>query len=56
MALIGVFGGSDGRHALIRMPNGAIERVSAGDRVQGVQVAAIGGDSVGSTAAAATRS
>ncbi len=46
MALIGVFGGSDGRHALIRLPNGSIERVSAGDRVQGIQVAAIGADSV----------
>ena len=46
VALIGVFGGSDGRKALIRMPNGKIRKVQAGDRVQGVEIAAIGSDSV----------
>jgi hypothetical protein len=46
MALIGVFGDSDDRHALVRLPNGAIERVSPGDSVQGAQVAAVGADSV----------
>jgi hypothetical protein len=46
MALIGVFGDADGRHALVRLPNGAIERVGPGDSVQGAQVAAVGADSV----------
>jgi type IV pilus biogenesis protein PilP len=46
MALIGVFGSEGGRHALVRLPNGAIQRVRAGDSVQGVQVAAVGSDSV----------
>jgi hypothetical protein len=46
VSLVGVFAGADGRHALLRLPNGDIERVKAGDRVQGVQVAAINADSV----------
>jgi hypothetical protein len=46
LALVGIFGGSEGRSALIQMPNGKIQKVSAGDRVQGMQVAAIGTDSV----------
>ena len=46
VSLVGVFAGADGRHALVRLPNGNIERVKAGDRVQGVQVAAINADSV----------
>lgn len=46
VSLIGVFGGEDGRHALLRLPNGSVQRVSAGDSVQGVQVAAVGTDSV----------
>jgi hypothetical protein len=46
VALIGVFGQESGRHALIRMPNGDVQRVRAGDSVQGVQVAAVGADSV----------
>jgi hypothetical protein len=46
MALIGVFGQESGRHALIRLPNGKMQRVRAGDSVQGVQVAAVGTDSV----------
>jgi hypothetical protein len=46
MSLIGVFGGADGRHALVLLPNGAIERVRPGDRIRGVQVAAVGSDSV----------
>ena len=46
VSLVGVFAGADGRHALVRLPNGSIERVKAGDRVQGVQVAAVNADSV----------
>ena len=46
VSLIGVFGDSDGRHALLRLPNGQIERVKAGDSIQGIQVAAVGEDSV----------
>ena len=46
VALIGVFGAESGRHALLRLPNGAVQRVRAGDSVQGVQVAAVGSDSV----------
>lgn len=46
LALIGVFAGGDGRHALIRTPSGKIQKVSAGDRVSGVQIAAIGRDTV----------
>jgi len=46
LALVGIFGGSDGRHALIQMPNGSVRKVSAGDSVQGMQIASIGSDSV----------
>ncbi len=46
VSLVGVFGGADGRSALVRLPNGKIEKVKAGDRIQGVQVAAISADSV----------
>jgi type IV pilus biogenesis protein PilP len=46
VSLIGIFGSGSGRHALIKMPNGRIQRVAAGDKVAGMQVAAIGADSV----------
>jgi hypothetical protein len=46
VSLIGVFGTANRRHALVRMPNGAIQRVQAGDQVQGAQVAAVSADSV----------
>ncbi len=46
ISLVGVFASADGRTALVRLPNGSIEKVKAGDRVQGVQVAAISTDSV----------
>jgi len=46
VSLIGVFGKADQRHALLRLGNGSTERVRTGDRVAGVQVAAIGADSV----------
>ena len=41
-----MFGGEGGRHALLLMPDGSIERVRPGDRVRNVQVAAIDGESV----------
>jgi hypothetical protein len=46
MALIGVFGSASERHALVRLPNGSVESVRPGDRIQGAQVAAVGNDSV----------
>jgi hypothetical protein len=46
VSLIGVFGTANRRHALVRMPNGSIQRVQAGDQVQGAQVAAVTGDAV----------
>jgi hypothetical protein len=41
VALIGVFGTSSDRRALVRMPNGKFKKVSVGDRVDGGRVAAI---------------
>ena len=42
-----MFGGEGGRHALLLMPDGSIERVRPGDRVmRNAQVAAIDGESV----------
>ena len=46
LALIGVFGSSDARGALVRARSGKISRVVVGDRVAGRTVAAIGEDSV----------
>jgi hypothetical protein len=46
LALVGIVGGSSGRHALIQTSSGRIEKVAPGDRIQGVQIAAIGSDSV----------
>jgi hypothetical protein len=46
VSLIGVFGGENGRHALLLLPDGSIERVRPGDRVRGAQVAAIDSESV----------
>ena len=46
LALIGVFGAAGNRHALVQLPSGRVERVRPGDRVQGVQVAAVGSNSV----------
>lgn len=45
-ALLGVFGSSDERHALVRLPSGVVRRVHVGDTVQGAQVAAVASDSV----------
>lgn len=41
VALVGVFGTSSNRRALVRMPNGRFKKVSVGDRIDGGQVAAI---------------
>ena len=41
-----MFSGEDGRHALLLLPDGSIERVRPGDRIRGAQVAAIDTDSV----------
>lgn len=46
VSLIGIFGGGDDRHALVRLPGGRMQRVRAGDRLQGARVAAIGKDSL----------
>jgi hypothetical protein len=46
VSLIGVFGNENGRHALLLMPDGSVQRVSAGDRVRGTRVAAIEAESV----------
>jgi hypothetical protein len=40
--LIGVYGGSKNRRALIRMPSGKLVKVKLGDRLDGGKVAAIG--------------
>ena len=45
-ALLGVFGTSDGRHALVRLPSGTVRRVHVGDNLQGAEVAAVAADSV----------
>ncbi|MGB3244967.1 MAG: pilus assembly protein PilZ [Sulfitobacter sp.] len=42
VALIGIFGSEAASGALIRSPNGKIERVKVGDRAAGGIVAAIG--------------
>ncbi len=46
ISLIGVFGSSNSRHALVRLPNGKVTKVERGDTIQGVQVAAIERSSV----------
>ncbi len=46
LSLLGVFGTSSARHALIRLPNGAVQRVRAGDTVAGAEVASVAQDSV----------
>lgn len=46
LALVGVFGKSGSRHALVRLPNGRFVKVGPGDSVDGYQVAAIGENAV----------
>jgi type IV pilus biogenesis protein PilP len=44
--LVGIFGSSGERRALVQLPNGKVKQVRAGDSIQGVQVSAIGSDGV----------
>ncbi len=46
VALVGVFGTSSRRSALVRMPNGRFKKVGIGDRVDGGRVAAINNNSL----------
>ncbi len=46
VALVGVFGTSSNRRALVRMPNGRFKKVSIGDRVDGGRVAGIDNNSL----------
>lgn len=46
LSLIGVFGDTDKPHALVRLPNGDIERVRTGDSIAGLQVASVTSDGV----------
>jgi len=46
ISLVGVFGASDDRHALVRTPNGRVHKVRTGDRVDGARVAAVTRDGV----------
>ncbi|MEM9583789.1 MAG: hypothetical protein AAGA08_11795 [Pseudomonadota bacterium] len=46
VALVGVFGTSSNRSALVRMPNGRFKKVSIGDRVDGGRVAGIDSNSL----------
>ncbi|MFP4329002.1 MAG: hypothetical protein ACLFQL_13410, partial [Paracoccaceae bacterium] len=40
--LIGVYGQSSNRRALVRLPNGRYQKVQVGDRLDGGRIAAIG--------------
>ncbi|MBV1865468.1 MAG: type IV pilus biogenesis protein PilP, partial [Rhodobacteraceae bacterium] len=46
MSLVGVFGTSNARRALVRMPSGRYVKVKTGDRLSGWKVSAIGESSV----------
>ncbi len=46
ISLVGVFGSPSKRRAILRLPNGKMTKVEAGDRVDGARVAAVGSDSV----------
>ncbi len=46
VSLLGVFGTTGARYALVRLPNGVVKRVRPGDNVSGARVAAISADSV----------
>jgi type IV pilus biogenesis protein PilP len=46
LALIGIFGGAEGRHALVQLSDGSTKRVRQGDTLRGVQVTAIAADAV----------
>ncbi|GIX15528.1 MAG: hypothetical protein KatS3mg118_3487 [Paracoccaceae bacterium] len=55
MALIGVFGASGSRRALIRLPDGSFRRLARGDRIEGWRVTAIDTDSLRLARGAETR-
>lgn len=46
LTLVGVFGTSSQRHALVLLPGGTVQRVRPGETVNGVEIAAVGDDSV----------
>jgi hypothetical protein len=46
VSLVGIFGSAEHRRAILRLPNGQMQKVRPGDRVQGTQVAAVGTDTV----------
>ncbi|MEM1267714.1 MAG: hypothetical protein AAGI50_17045 [Pseudomonadota bacterium] len=46
LALIGVFGTQNARHALVRLPGGRLVKVYSGDTVRGYQVTAISPDAI----------
>ncbi|MEM8571851.1 MAG: pilus assembly protein PilP [Pseudomonadota bacterium] len=46
LSLVGIFGKSEKRRALIRLPNGQVRRVHAGDRFEGGRILTVGADSV----------
>ena len=46
LVLVGVYGGSSSRHALVRLPSGRYVKVAPGDSVEGYRVAAIGSDAI----------
>jgi len=46
LVLVGVFGRSGNRHALVRLGNGRYVKVVTGDQVEGFQVAAIGANAI----------
>jgi type IV pilus biogenesis protein PilP len=54
VSLIGVFGAEKDRYAMVRLPNGRMQRVRPGDQVQGARVAAIGQNSVQLTSSGRT--
>lgn len=46
LVLIGVYGASNNRHALLRTPAGQYLKVGPGDSIEGYEVAAISGDAI----------
>ncbi len=46
VTLIGVFGPESDRYAMVRLSNGSVQRIKAGDQVQGAHVAAVGASTV----------
>ncbi len=46
VSLIGVYGSTNNRRALVRLPSGGLRRVEVGDSVDGGEVSAIGGSDI----------